>query len=267
MFKKVSLLFSLLLPISLFSGEIVEYNSAEYKDAITKIAFQDTDKLFLGSIFFKKLGCFCAGSSLFSGLIGYQISNNVGRNALYAGAAGWALVSGLSLLESRFDCLKINKNTLEAMLNDSKKNKDILIVNKEVAGFITTFMDTEESIEGLKEKWAASGQPLTATDEQYKKLLPGYKMKKSECGKFFKIEWLAVDKAHRRKGHGKQLINNSLKRAQEENVSYAEIDVVSNNSNAQRLYEKLGFVVTEPQPLGSGLWGITQLRKSLKDQV
>lgn len=268
MYKKISLLFSLLLPIYLFSAQIVPYNPAKHKEAVTGIVFQDPHKLFADSGFLNKIGYSFAGFGLATGLAGRQISNAIGRKALYGIAAGWALVSGCFLLDNAFDFSKRKKNELENLLNDSKKTKRVLLNDKkQVAGFTGTFVGREQSIEALRKQCTDTGQAVTMTDQQFEQCFPGLKKTEQECKKILTIEWLAVDRACRSKGYGTLLINDRVAEAKKEGIPYADLNVANTNKGAKRLYEKLGFVPLNPQSIAFLLLGITQLRKSLEDQV
>ena len=267
MLKKSSFLFSLLLPISLFSIQIVDYKP-EYKDAVTKIVFQDPNKLFADSVFFNRIGYLFAGFGLVSGLVGTQISNNIGRKSLYGVAAGYVLASGYVLLDNTFDFSSRKKNELEKILNDAQKKKSVLLDDEgNVIGFRETFIGKEKSIEALRKKCEEVGKPMTLTDEQCKQFFPAFKVTEAECKKILMIESVAVSRVCRGKGYGALLINDSIESAKKEGVSYADLNVANNNKGAKKLYEKLGFVLIDQQPMAFRIMGVFQLRKSLDEQA
>ena len=264
-FKKISLLLFLVVPISIFSGSIVDYNP-EHKDAIVKIAFQDPNQLFVDSNIFNKVGYSLVAFGLATGLVGSQVSNTFGRSVLYAGAMSWGVLCGFILLDNKFDFTQRKNGEIEKFLQDPLKKKNILVDNKgNVIGFSVTFIAQESSIEKIKKAAKDEGHPMTLSDDQLKAMLPSLKVTNAECKKFLKIECLAVSRDYRGKGYGTQLIRSSINNAKNNNdLSWVELDVANNNTGAKRLYERLEFVATDSQPIAFGLLGVTQLRKSLQ---
>lgn len=267
MLKKSSFLFSFLLPISLFSIQIVDYKP-KYKKAVTRIVFQDPNKMFADSAFLNRIGFLLSGYGLAVGLVGRQVSNNIGRKAIYGVATGYALASGYVLLDNAFDFSNRKKKELEKLLNDSQKKKSVLLGDKgNVIGIIGTFISREQSIEALRRRCEEAGKPMTLTDEQCKQFLPAFKTTEAECKKVLMIEWVAVSRDYRGKGYGTLLINDSIDSAKKESVSYADLNVANSNKGAKKLYEKLGFVLMDPQSAIFKIMGVSQFRKPLNEQV
>ncbi|MFT6765154.1 MAG: ribosomal protein S18 acetylase RimI-like enzyme [Alteromonas naphthalenivorans] len=259
--KKINLCALLLLPVSLFTVSIVEYKP-EYKDAVIEISLQNKDTLFSDSGLEKKVSYAFAGLGVATGLVGRQFSNSIVRNAFYVGAAGYALVSGVIRLDSAFDFSKKKERMVEAMLQDDSKNKSILVDSQDkVIGFVVTYKDKESTLEDIRKKYAFSNERVDAAT--LRQAFPDAKETEEECKEYSKIECLAIDKDQRRKGFGKLLMNSGIHKAQEENASWAELDVASHNKSAIALYEKIGFTRSEVQPNGFGLLGIVQYRKAL----
>lgn len=63
-----------------------------------------------------------------------------------------------------------------------------------------------------------------------------------EPGKFCHIMDLIVTEKHRDKGFGTALMNSAKDWAKEHNCNFINLDVLSNNSRAITLYEKLGYI-------------------------
>ena len=61
-------------------------------------------------------------------------------------------------------------------------------------------------------------------------------------GKYCYIMDIIVTKAHRNKGFGTALMNSAKDWAKEQNCSFINLDVLTTNTNAISLYEKLGFI-------------------------
>ncbi len=61
-------------------------------------------------------------------------------------------------------------------------------------------------------------------------------------GKFCYIMDVIVTEAHRNKGFGTALMNSVKDWAKEQNCSFINLDVLTTNTNAIALYEKLGFI-------------------------
>jgi ribosomal protein S18 acetylase RimI-like enzyme len=58
---------------------------------------------------------------------------------------------------------------------------------------------------------------------------------------FFGLFDIVTDPRYRNRGYGAQLVSSMLRWAQEHGAKHAYLQVVANNTAAQRLYEKLGF--------------------------
>ena len=61
-------------------------------------------------------------------------------------------------------------------------------------------------------------------------------------GKYCYIMDVIVTAAHRNKGFGTALMSSSKDWAKEQNCSFINLDVLTTNTNAISLYEKLGFI-------------------------
>ena len=61
-------------------------------------------------------------------------------------------------------------------------------------------------------------------------------------GKYCYIMDIIVTEAHRKKGFGTALMNSAKDWAKEQNCSFINLDVLTKNTNAISLYEKLGFI-------------------------
>ena len=61
-------------------------------------------------------------------------------------------------------------------------------------------------------------------------------------GKYCYIMDIIVTENHRGKGFGTALMNSAKKWAKEKKCSFVNLDVLVNNSDAIKLYEKLGFI-------------------------
>ncbi len=61
-------------------------------------------------------------------------------------------------------------------------------------------------------------------------------------GKYCYIMDIIVTKIHRGKGFGTALMNAAKKWAKERNCNFINLDVLANNPDAIKLYEKLGFI-------------------------
>ncbi len=61
-------------------------------------------------------------------------------------------------------------------------------------------------------------------------------------GKYCYIMDVIVTEAHRNKGFGTDLMNAAKDWAKEQNCSFINLDVLTTNTNAIALYEKLGFI-------------------------
>lgn len=61
-------------------------------------------------------------------------------------------------------------------------------------------------------------------------------------GKFCYIMDVIVTETHRNKGFGTALMNSAKDWAKEQNCSFINLDVLTTNTNAISLYEKLGFI-------------------------
>lgn len=61
-------------------------------------------------------------------------------------------------------------------------------------------------------------------------------------GKYCYIMDVIVTEAHRNKGFGTALMNSAKDWAKEQNCSFINLDVLVNNPEAIKLYEKLGFI-------------------------
>ena len=61
-------------------------------------------------------------------------------------------------------------------------------------------------------------------------------------GKYCYVMDVIVTEAHRNKGFGAALMNSAKDWAKEQNCSFINIDVLVNNPEAIKLYEKLGFI-------------------------
>ena len=61
-------------------------------------------------------------------------------------------------------------------------------------------------------------------------------------GKYCYIMDVIVTKTHRNKGFGTALMNSAKDWANEQNCSFINLDVLVNNPEAIKLYEKLGFI-------------------------
>ncbi len=61
-------------------------------------------------------------------------------------------------------------------------------------------------------------------------------------GKYCYIMDVIVTKTHRNKGFGTALMNSAKDWAKEQNCSFINLDVLTTNTNAISLYEKLGFI-------------------------
>jgi len=61
-------------------------------------------------------------------------------------------------------------------------------------------------------------------------------------GKYCYIMDIIVTEAHRNKGFGTALMNSANDWAKEHNCSFINLDVLTTNTNAILLYEKLGFI-------------------------
>lgn len=118
------------------------------------------------------------------------------------------------------------------------KNQKLSDLNSEYNKKESHYNGREQSIAGLRKEFEKAGQTLKLTDDQIKQVFPTVKATEAECKKILTIEGVAVSRDHRGKGYG-----------------------------TQKLYERLGFVPVESQPLILKLVGANQLRKSLKDQA
>ena len=58
---------------------------------------------------------------------------------------------------------------------------------------------------------------------------------------------LYVDASHRRKGIGEQLIQAAMQFAKADNARFVQLETATDNYNAQRLYESIGFVKQAPE--------------------
>ena len=58
---------------------------------------------------------------------------------------------------------------------------------------------------------------------------------------------LFVDATHRKKGIGEQLIQAAMQFAKEDNARFLQLETATDNYNAQRLYESIGFVKQAPE--------------------
>jgi ribosomal protein S18 acetylase RimI-like enzyme len=74
---------------------------------------------------------------------------------------------------------------------------------------------------------------------------------------------LCVAPDQRDHGYGSQLVTYACAVARDRALAAVELDVSFSNMRAQRLYERLGFVVTgeRPAPDGSGLDGFRRMRR------
>ena len=61
-------------------------------------------------------------------------------------------------------------------------------------------------------------------------------------GKYCYIMDIIVTETHRNKGFGTALMNSAKDWAKEQNCSFINLDVLTTNTNAVALYEKLGFI-------------------------
>ena len=61
-------------------------------------------------------------------------------------------------------------------------------------------------------------------------------------GKYCYIRDVIVTEAHRNKGFGTALMSSAKDWAKEQNCSFINLDVLTTNTNAISLYEKLGFI-------------------------
>lgn len=61
-------------------------------------------------------------------------------------------------------------------------------------------------------------------------------------GKYCYIMDIIVTESHRKKGFGTALMNSAMDWAKEQNCSFINLDVLTKNTNAISLYEKLGFI-------------------------
>ena len=61
-------------------------------------------------------------------------------------------------------------------------------------------------------------------------------------GKYCYIMDVIVTETHRNKGFGTALMNSAKDWAKEQNCSFINLDVLTTNTNAISLYEKLGFI-------------------------
>ena len=61
-------------------------------------------------------------------------------------------------------------------------------------------------------------------------------------GKYCYIMDVIVTESHRSKGYGTALLNSAKDWAKEQNCSFINLDVLVNNPEAIKLYEKLGFI-------------------------
>ena len=61
-------------------------------------------------------------------------------------------------------------------------------------------------------------------------------------GKYCYIMDIIVTETHRNKGFGTALMNSAKEWAKEQNCSFINLDVLTTNTNAVALYEKLGFI-------------------------
>ncbi|ANE51963.1 GNAT family N-acetyltransferase [Flavisolibacter tropicus] len=58
---------------------------------------------------------------------------------------------------------------------------------------------------------------------------------------------LYVDADHRKKGIGEKLIQAAMEFAKADNATYVQLETATDNHNAQRLYETIGFVKQQPE--------------------
>ncbi len=61
-------------------------------------------------------------------------------------------------------------------------------------------------------------------------------------GKYCYIMDIIITEAHRNKGFGTALMNSAKDWAKEQDCNFVNLDVLSNNTGAITLYEKLGFI-------------------------
>jgi ribosomal protein S18 acetylase RimI-like enzyme len=74
---------------------------------------------------------------------------------------------------------------------------------------------------------------------------------------------LGVAPEHRGKGIGSQVLQHLLNTGSRSGATLVEFDVSFSNPDAQRLYERLGFTVTEDRPDRTGHEGFRRMRKPL----
>lgn len=143
---------------------------------------------------------------------------------------------------------KNNASTDKLMTTEIKESLDkpnfttkILLDNNKVIGFINFGKTKEENLEDIKEELKAYG--LNVEDSQILSLLPNTKNKNDKIKEIVKIEILAVDKDHRRKGYGKKLMEEALKQISKDfkDIDTITVDVLENNTSAKALYESFGF--------------------------
>lgn len=264
MLKKLILYLSVLVPITLFSAEIIDYK-LEHKKAITAICFQDTNKSFGDFGFFNKIGLGFTSFGIGVGLIGNRLESSIGRNSLYTVAALSSALGVWTLLDNKFDFSGRKKNELEELLNDLNKQKKVLINNSgEVMGMCAYFLTKEKSLIDYKESLNKNhGNKILLKDEDLLKCFPNLKKTPEECKMYSVIELIAVAKNKRGNGYGTKLIKDALKCTKEQKSTYAVLNVANGNIGAKKLYERLGFTACNVQPLGFGFMGITQMSKTL----
>ncbi len=96
--------------------------------------------------------------------------------------------------------------------------------------------------------------------------------RKPDKGKQLLMDGIAVKEGCRGRGIGKQLFLELEKFAIDKNLSSIKLDVIDENPNAKRLYEKIGFVSTKYQKLPNfiykliGVSGVTTMVKELKKE-
>lgn len=58
---------------------------------------------------------------------------------------------------------------------------------------------------------------------------------------------LYVDAQHRRKGVGEKLIEAAMQFAKADHATFVQLETATDNYNAQRLYESIGFIKQQPE--------------------
>jgi len=134
---------------------------------------------------------------------------------------------------------KQTKNTCEEHLNDSFIfTKYILLDGNTVVGFASYAINKEYTFP----------ENLTQKQKEYvRKVMPHLKENQAACRKYAHIAILVISQKMRRNGLGAQVFNYIERDIKNRfpDVSVIKLDVLDDNSIAQKFFEKLGFVKSD----------------------